>query len=540
MKKKTTLLLALLFYFSILPALPGWAAPPVIKDLIVKESPHADVRAHMSALTYLAWLAAPSLVDLTPEIQATIDNVYASGITLYGVDQVVSGTVFIPKGKFYYSGTLYAKPGVDWEGKGPGSVLWYTGSGKAIDVQHPTTPDAFTTKYSFSNFSLYVPNGTVGIYTNNVIGLKTPGLFIWGGYTGCSLAGVQVNSASPQNTFNLHFDGITIKTCTGDGIRFTGSGGVAVTSIRNAAIQGNGGWGIIDNTSVSNSAKIMDSEIEGNSAGQVYIGYPLGARLEGNHFEMGSGTNTPVKWGTNVVAYNSPIVNNLFGCYAGTVNAIDLSPSGGMRGGEISHNYGSGCSFLVNWGASSGVGVLGNVFISPMLFDNTSTGGQTNIFMLGMDNTSHRGSWFYDTITFKKNSAIRGSQIVKPGDSGSAYQRIAYPEEVSGFAVGDIVLNAAPVDNGYVGWVNTYAGRAHNYTNGTISSGSDNVTSVGGAIWDWQVGDPILTDTDALGITAGTTVIAKGGDWIQLSANATANGTVTLYGARFRPFGKIE
>lgn len=44
--KKLRVLLALLFFWSILPALPGWAAAPVVGDLVVKESPWIDVRAH--------------------------------------------------------------------------------------------------------------------------------------------------------------------------------------------------------------------------------------------------------------------------------------------------------------------------------------------------------------------------------------------------------------------------------------------------------------------------------------------------------------
>ena len=44
--KKLRVLLALLFFWSILPALPGWAAAPVVGDLVVKESPWVDVRAY--------------------------------------------------------------------------------------------------------------------------------------------------------------------------------------------------------------------------------------------------------------------------------------------------------------------------------------------------------------------------------------------------------------------------------------------------------------------------------------------------------------
>ncbi|HQT98327.1 MAG TPA: hypothetical protein PK416_10705 [Thermodesulfobacteriota bacterium] len=85
--KRFRVLLALLFYFSILPILPGWAAP-VIDDLRVKKTPWVDVTAHMSALTYVAWYVAPSLVDVTSEMKAAIA----------AVDN--NGTILLPKGTY--------------------------------------------------------------------------------------------------------------------------------------------------------------------------------------------------------------------------------------------------------------------------------------------------------------------------------------------------------------------------------------------------------------------------------------------------------
>jgi hypothetical protein len=66
--KRLRVLMALLFHVSFLPALPGWAAPPVVLDLIVKGTPYVDVRSNMSTLTYLAWLIAPSLTDVSSAV----------------------------------------------------------------------------------------------------------------------------------------------------------------------------------------------------------------------------------------------------------------------------------------------------------------------------------------------------------------------------------------------------------------------------------------------------------------------------------------
>ena len=72
--KKLRVLLALLFFCSILPALPGWAAAPVVGDLVVKESPWVDVRAFMDGLsgrpTLATWLANETTTDLTGVVTA--------------------------------------------------------------------------------------------------------------------------------------------------------------------------------------------------------------------------------------------------------------------------------------------------------------------------------------------------------------------------------------------------------------------------------------------------------------------------------------
>lgn len=112
MKKKTALLLAYLFFWTSLPALPVHAVT-VIKDLIVKESPWVDVRAFMDGTggrpTLAAWEADQAngefpTVDVLPAIRAAVDYALQNKIM----------TVFMPDGIFKITGpihTTYGEPG---------------------------------------------------------------------------------------------------------------------------------------------------------------------------------------------------------------------------------------------------------------------------------------------------------------------------------------------------------------------------------------------------------------------------------------------
>jgi hypothetical protein len=89
--KRFSALLALLFYFSILPAVPVWSAP-VIQDLIVKESPWVDVRSG----TIIP--AGDNVTDDMAAIQAAATA--ASGGTLWipkpSVAYKVTGSITLP------------------------------------------------------------------------------------------------------------------------------------------------------------------------------------------------------------------------------------------------------------------------------------------------------------------------------------------------------------------------------------------------------------------------------------------------------------
>jgi len=67
--KRFSALLALIFYFSVLPTLPGWAVAPVIKDLVVKEYPWRDVTAYLPK-----GYVTDGSVEYTTYIQQALDD----------------------------------------------------------------------------------------------------------------------------------------------------------------------------------------------------------------------------------------------------------------------------------------------------------------------------------------------------------------------------------------------------------------------------------------------------------------------------------
>jgi hypothetical protein len=85
--KKLSLAVALLFFATILPPLPGWAAAPVIKNLIVKDSPYVDVRAYGAV--------GNGVTDDTAAIQTAGSAAQTGKIPL-----------FFPGGRYKYSSNL--------------------------------------------------------------------------------------------------------------------------------------------------------------------------------------------------------------------------------------------------------------------------------------------------------------------------------------------------------------------------------------------------------------------------------------------------
>lgn len=169
MKRKIAFWLALLFYCSILPALPSRAAAPVIKDLIVKESPWVDVRA---------WGAVGNgVADDSAAIQAAIDNVEAM-VTLADGGIKRGGTVFIPAGRWNLGTTGLTITGhnITLVGVGSGmglntgthatTTLIYSGTGDAINAVNGGVENTLY-QYGINIENLRIIQGTAsrsGIY----------------------------------------------------------------------------------------------------------------------------------------------------------------------------------------------------------------------------------------------------------------------------------------------------------------------------------------------------------------------------------------
>ena len=143
MKKKTALLLAYLFFWTILPVWPVHAVP-VIKDLIVKESPWVDVRAGFSgADDGIKWNNARASIP-------------ANG-----------GTIFVPPGSynlttpFTYGGqnnvVLYLSPGVTLSGSALPSP---TGNNAIIDLRRDqsTTIKIIADTWAMSGGAIQIEN----------------------------------------------------------------------------------------------------------------------------------------------------------------------------------------------------------------------------------------------------------------------------------------------------------------------------------------------------------------------------------------------
>lgn len=106
--KRLRVLLALLFYVSILPALPGWAAtPPVVGTLVVKAAPWRDITAYGGGTSKAAAANATAL-------SLAWDNAVAAG----------GGTIVIPIGVFSINAVAKTSgSNIHIVGMGPGSVL---------------------------------------------------------------------------------------------------------------------------------------------------------------------------------------------------------------------------------------------------------------------------------------------------------------------------------------------------------------------------------------------------------------------------------
>ena len=485
------------------------------------------------------------VTDSTTALQAALDN--AGAKTIYGQ---MNG-VYVPNGTFYYSGTIYVRSYTLFYG--PGTLI-YTGDGKAIHLLDSGSPTGTQARdIVLRDFTLKTTNAAaqVGIYAQNVIRINFEGVIILGdidtayGSARWTTAGIQIDTATPLNSFLLNFINCRISRTLANGIYFSGNNGNTIVNIEKCAISGNDGRAIYQPSSaVLNpcaAMRIVGNEIEGNTLTNIEIGFSLGLEISGNHFEHSTGVNVPfIKLGYDVYALAVDIHTNGFGGSSSTLTPFHIDVNN-FTESSISSNRFAEVVSAIN---------IGSATASKCQFTMNSLASPTTLFSTGSEiralqsiiQTStlrYSGSKWASGNISNINGSITGSCIAKPG-SGTQFQSNAGGTEVIA-TVGDLYFNSAPASGGYIGWTCVYAGRMHYATTGTLTSGSNVITSVGGAIWDWTVGDLICTDTNALGVPAGTTVTNIGATTITLSVNATANGVgIALYGSRFKAFGLIE
>jgi hypothetical protein len=329
----------------------------------------------------------------------------------------------------------------------------------------------------------------------------------------------------------------------------TGDGGQNSVSIIGCSIEASDGYGI-RGISASNGAGCGHLTVDGCTlegfydSPAIWLPVVVEARITNNHFEYAASPAFPmIQFGgggfpgdvANAVILSA---NSFSGTSTGAVIEIK-----NLINSTIENNiFGVAQTYVINVTNNlSNCRVANNSLIgSTEIFSTTSYDYINSVDLQTNQKLTYRANPLYSSFIQKSNAAFSGVQSVKPGDTGSSYYYNAYSGTDFGlFAVGDAIFNSAPTLGGYAGWICTYAGYAHVAISGTLTSGSNQITGVSGGLFDWAIGAKICTNTDALGVPAGTTITNISGTTITISTNATASGTVNLYGARFNSFGLI-
>ena len=209
------------------------------------------------------------VADSTSAIQAAID---------------VNGAVFLPKGTYRTTATLTLASKTQLFGEGSSSVLNYTGAGDAI---YSTSGGLGNNYKTISQLYILATSSNTAIHIVDEYHTYINNVYIFGNYTGCRLAGIIIEGTGSNNCACISIIESTIQTCVGHGVRFTsttfGPGAIYIAGTR---IQANDGWGIFADQDQSTEVTVIGNDIEGNVLGGIYIVYPLGANIIGNHFEI--------------------------------------------------------------------------------------------------------------------------------------------------------------------------------------------------------------------------------------------------------------
>ena len=461
----------------------------------------------------------------------------------------LKGQLYLPDGKYLISSTLlvYGHTMIT----GPGTII-YSGSGVCLNL---SPGNASQVQITISEIGLMCTSATatIAIYSLNNLRQTFQNLVIAGdprtsyGDARWTTAAIQLDSLLPLNTFDNNILYCVIERIAGDCILMTGDGGQANVQILGCSIEASDGYGI-RGISASNEAGVGNLTIDGCTiegfydSPAIWLPVVVQGRITNNHFEYA----TTVAW---------PMIQLGGGSFGGYATGLTIS-NNGFSGTSVAiievqylfystienNVFGVAQDYVINVTSNmSNCRVANNSLIgSTAIFSPASYAYLDSIDLQTFEQLTYLANPLYSSFVQKSNAAFSGVQSIRPGDTGSSYYYNAYSGTKFGlFAVGDIIFNSAPTLGGYAGWICTYAGYAHVAISGTLTSGSNQITGVTGGLFDWAVGTKICTNTDALGVPAGTTITNISGTTITISANATASGTVSLYGARFNRFGLI-
>lgn len=140
MKRIAPIVIALFFFAEMVWAAPRGQYSHLQVDNVLKGDGlnYVDVKAHMSVVTYLAWLVAPSLVNIQPETQMAVDNAIQKGI----VDVVMPRgwcRIDSPIHLGYGGGSSHPYTTINLTGTGPAygaSIVPGAWSGTTIDARN--------------------------------------------------------------------------------------------------------------------------------------------------------------------------------------------------------------------------------------------------------------------------------------------------------------------------------------------------------------------------------------------------------------------
>ncbi len=481
--------------------------------------------------------------DNTFAIQAALNYINNLNVVdLYSL----KGQLYFPKGKYLVSSTLnvYGHTSIT----GPGTII-YSGSGICLNLS-PANVRQVQIEISEIGLMSTSSTATVAIYSLNNLRQTFQSLKIAGdpttsyGTARWTIAAIQLDSALPDNTFLTNILNCVIERIAGDCIVFSGNGGQDTITISGCAIEAGDGYGIRHMNTGGNAAvghlSISNNIIEGFANSSIWLPFAIAGNITNNHFEYSSTPSFPmIILGDQVEVIGYNIANNGF---SGT--SVAVIQIGYLFNSTIENNiFSVAQSYVIDvTSAVSNCKINNNGLTgATTLFSSSSYSHLASIDLQTPGQLTYQANQLYSGFIQKNNASFAGVQTIKPGNNGSNYYKNAFDgTTVCLFSKGDIIYNANADIGNYIGWICTSAGYAHQYLNGTLTSGSNQITSVSGSIYDWAIGDLICTNTDALGVPSGTTITNIIGTNITISTNATADGSVSLYGARFNNFGLIS